>query len=307
MKDIHGVSLIPGSNEELLPDFFPDFPYIASRTEMIPGGNTGVPWHWHHTVELFYVESGTLEYTTPEGKQLFPAGWGGFVNSGVLHQTRTFSGSQPVVTLLHLFEPDFLAGAPGSRIDQRYIRPLTSAPGLEILRLSPEVPEQAAILSLLQGSFTLSETEMGYEMELRYRLGKIWLGLLELAKTAMPMPSSHRPGDDKLKIMLQYVHDHFSDPIRVEQIAQSAHVSKRVCFRLFQDSLHTTPVAYLTSCRLQRACRMLTETDAPITRIAYDCCLGSSSYFGKLFRAHFGCSPAAYRGKWQDRYKERQD
>lgn len=77
MKDIHGVSLIPGSNEELLPDFFPDFPYIASRTEMIPGGNTGVPWHWHHTVELFYVESGTLEYTTPEGKQLFPAGWGG--------------------------------------------------------------------------------------------------------------------------------------------------------------------------------------------------------------------------------------
>ena len=33
MKNIQGIQLIMESNEELLPDFFMDFPYICSRVE----------------------------------------------------------------------------------------------------------------------------------------------------------------------------------------------------------------------------------------------------------------------------------
>lgn len=37
-----------------------------------------------------------------------------------------------------------------------------------------------------------------------------------------------------------------------------------------------------------------------VADIAQRCGLGSSSYFGAQFRQHFGCSPTAYRAKWQD-------
>lgn len=67
MKNIQGIQLIMESNEELLPDFFMDFPYICSCVEFDKYIDPVVPWHWHHAVELFYIKSGRVEYTTPNG------------------------------------------------------------------------------------------------------------------------------------------------------------------------------------------------------------------------------------------------
>ena len=100
--------------------------------------------------------------------------------------------------------------------------------------------------------------------------------------------------------MLRYIQQHYSEELSAEDLARSAHVSRRVCFRLFQEKLHTTPNAYLRSFRLRKACRMLTATGESITQIAYACGLGSASYFGKVFRERFGCTPAEYRKKWHD-------
>ena len=77
MKLIRGIEFCAGSREERLPDFDPDFPYIASRVEMDFYPERFVPWHWHSAVELFYMESGSLEYSTPQGKAVFPQGSGG--------------------------------------------------------------------------------------------------------------------------------------------------------------------------------------------------------------------------------------
>ena len=89
MKNIHSIEFYTGSKEELLPGFEKDFPYIASRAELDKYIGHYVPWHWHKTVELFYMESGSIEYDTPGGKLLFPAGSGGIVNSNVLHMTKS--------------------------------------------------------------------------------------------------------------------------------------------------------------------------------------------------------------------------
>ena len=90
MKNIHSIEFYTGSKEELLPDFEKDFPYIASRAELDKYIGGYVPWHWHRTVELFYMESGSIEYDTPGGKILFPAGSGGMINPNVLHMTKQY-------------------------------------------------------------------------------------------------------------------------------------------------------------------------------------------------------------------------
>lgn len=98
MKNIHKIKFHIGSKEELLPDFTDDFPYIASRVEFDKYMGQFVPWHWHKAVELFYMESGTLEYYTPKGKILFPAGSGGMVNSNVLHMTKTAVRTEKILS-----------------------------------------------------------------------------------------------------------------------------------------------------------------------------------------------------------------
>ena len=118
MKNIHSIEFYTGSKEELLPDFAEDFPYIASRVELDNYIGGYVPWHWHKTVELFYMERGSLAYDTPGGTLMFPAGSGGMVNSNVLHMTRAMSQKENTLQLLHMFDVSFLAGEPGSRIWQ---------------------------------------------------------------------------------------------------------------------------------------------------------------------------------------------
>lgn len=300
MRNIQGIELIEGSNEEVLPGFSPDFPYIATCAELDKYLDPTVPWHWHSTVELFYMESGCLEYTTPNGCWVFPAGSGGFVNSNILHASRMKASNESTVQFLHLFDPVFLAGEHGSRMEAKYIHPLTTAPVIEMIALYPDDPEQAGILQGIRQAFQLSDSQWGYEFELRRQLTEIWLKLFDLARPSMKSRDRTDGTDDKVKAMMAYIHEHFHEPISVEQLADAAHVSKRVCFRLFQDNLHMTPVEYMKSYRLRKACQMLTRSKEPVTQIAYACGLGSSSYFGKLFREGFGCSPSEYRKKWHD-------
>jgi len=67
-----------------------------------------------------------------------------------------------------------------------------------------------------------------------------------------------------------------------------------------------TPVEYIISYRLKMACHMLAESRETITFISHACGLGSSSYFGKVFREYIGCTPIEYRNKWQDNAIKRQ-
>ena len=300
MQNIRSIQIHEESSEELLPGFSQDFPYIASCAELDKYIEPATPWHWHRTVELFYMESGTLEYITPNGKWTFPAGSGGFVNSNVLHASRVVPSGEETIQLLHLFDSELLAGVQISRIDAKYIRPLTSSTGIEMIALSKDVPQQAALLEKIRKAFDLDEDSWGYEFTLRHQLTEIWLALFELVRGDLEANPKLNTSDEKMKSMMRFIHSHYQESISVEDIAKEAHISKRVCFRLFKENLHMTPVEYMTSYRLRKACHRLADTNESITRIAYSCGLGSSSYFGKVFRERYGCTPAAYRKSWHD-------
>ena len=130
MKSVHSIELNEGSKEERLPGFEPEFPYIATCAELDKYVEPFVPWHWHRAVELFYLKSGCLEYTTPHGKWIFPAGSGGMVNSNVLHTSSFQRSGNRDMQLLHLFDPSFLSGEHGIILETKYILPLTTAPGV---------------------------------------------------------------------------------------------------------------------------------------------------------------------------------
>lgn len=296
MQDIDSIQLFPASGEEQLPGYRADFPCISTRAHLYRYARPQVPWHWHSTVEIFYMEQGTLEYSTPGGTWVFPAGSGGFVNVNVLHSSRVLPTPAGAIQLLHLFDPMLLSGGPTNRLYTKYILPLTGS-GREVIPLMPGDAKQAALLTLLKESFSLDETRFGYEFALRQRLETLWLGLLPLASGEK---AAGAPADEAIKAMMLYVHHHFSEDITVDQIAQAGMVSRRECFRLFRERLRTTPLGYLRDHRLRRACELLQQNRLSMTDVASQCGLGSSSYFGQQFRAAYGLTPTQYRKHWHD-------
>lgn len=301
MKIIHNFEFQIGSKEEKLPYNTPDFPYLASRAELDAYREPFVPWHWHNAIELFYMESGELTYYTPHKKLIFPAGSAGMVNANVLHRTEINSHLEENVQLLHIFEPQLLAGNRGSLIDQKYISPVVTVSQIELIALSPHEPAQASVIKLIREAFLLKEEELGYEFKIREALSRIWIELFQMcAPVLIKKTQSLDMTTDKVKSMMVYIHEHYAEKISIRELASAVFLSERECYRVFQNHLHMTPLDYIKSYRIQIACRLLAESQMPITEVGAACGMGNSSYFGKVFREETGYTPRQYRHKWQD-------
>lgn len=300
MLELGEVEFYSGSREELLPGFTADFPHIVGRCRFGEQKRRSTSWHWHKAVELFYVTEGVLEYNTPNGKWMFPAGSGGMVNSNVLHMTRLPEVAKHNVHLLHIFDASFIGGAQGGRIEQKYVLPLVTSRNLELAALYPDHSAHREILNRMAESFRLSEDGPGYEIKLREVLSDIWFQIFSISQPVIEARQGSDRRNDKIKSMMAYVHEHYAEKIQVSELAAAAFTSERECFRLFRECLHMTPVEYITGYRLQMARHMLANSSETVTYISQACCLGSSSYFGKLLRRDTGCGPLEYRRKWQD-------
>lgn len=290
MQQVGKLIYKPGTKEELLPAYDKDFPCISTRYT-IPKGNAA-PWHWHPTLELFYIEKGSIEYITPTRSRLFSTGSGGLLMPDVPHMTRGCQGDPGDTQLLHLFDPVLISGSPGSRIEKKYVLPLIE--GTELLVLEPGRAEHREILTLLRESFCLSGEEPGYELKLRALLSRIWLKLCALTAEQEP-PGMQIRTSEMIRQMLIHIHGHFSGKLTVADLAEVVCISERLCYKLFQKHLHMTSMEYINSVRVQTACRMLAQSETPVTDIAAACGFHSGSYFSRIFQQTTGQTPRDYR------------
>lgn len=303
LKNIHSIIYRNESKEELLPNFEADFPYICSCAELDKFIGGFAPWHWHKEVELFYIQKGILEYYTPKGKMVFPTGSGGLVNTNILHTTKPKDGVRDTTQLEHIFDTCLISGGHGSLIEQKYVTPITGAPQIELIAVYPENSKQRELLKLISESFLFSKNDYAYELHLRAMLSEIWCRFLDLSEPQRQEGGFYNKTNDKIKPMMIWIHEHYAKKLTTAEIAAAAFISERDCFRSFHNCLHMTPMEYVTSYRLQKACHLLAESNTPITDIGLICGLSNSSYFGKIFRKHNGCTPLEYRRKWQNLHR----
>lgn len=295
---IQAVKLEFKSNtkEELLPGFDSAFPCISTKYS-IPEGDAA-PWHWHPTVELFYIEKGCLEYVTPSQRQVFHTGFAGILMPNIPHKTYGHQTETGDTQLLHLFEPSLIAGQPRSRIEEKYVLPLTSR--TELLMLDPGKASHSLILDLIRESFQLSQEEPGYEILLRDLLSRIWLNLKPENSELRHSPRT----SELIRQLMIYIHGHYTGKMTVDALARSVNISERMCYKLFQTHLNMTPMEYVNSCRIRMACQLLSLTEEPITAIASACGFRSGSYFTQIFQSATGQTPRDYRKNRQQEAME---
>ncbi|MFN0207069.1 MAG: helix-turn-helix domain-containing protein, partial [Planctomycetota bacterium] len=80
----------------------------------------------------------------------------------------------------------------------------------------------------------------------------------------------------------------------IDTVATQCSIGIRQLERRFQREVGITPQALLQIVRFQRAVRLL-ESDAPLSRVAYEAGYSDQAHFGRKFVAFTGTTPAAYR------------
>ncbi|TIW20763.1 MAG: GlxA family transcriptional regulator [Mesorhizobium sp.] len=99
----------------------------------------------------------------------------------------------------------------------------------------------------------------------------------------------------KVAEVIRLMEQHVEDTLSLYDIAKCVGLSRRQIERLFERYVSCSPMRYYARLRLERAKRLIEQTNMPFLEIAVACGFVSSSHFSKCFREIFGKTPSDWR------------
>lgn len=106
---------------------------------------------------------------------------------------------------------------------------------------------------------------------------------------------SYAVDNPQVRRALRFIAEHSHEGIRVEDVARHVPAAVRSLERHFRAALGRTMNEEIARLRLERATRMLLESDAPVKQLARDSGYSDAKYFHQVFVQAQGISPGEYR------------
>lgn len=101
--------------------------------------------------------------------------------------------------------------------------------------------------------------------------------------------------DPELRKVCEFIREHAFESIRVEDLLDQVHMSRRVLERKFMATLRRSPAATIRRIRIERAKQLLFDTPLSITDIASKTGFGKTDAMARAFRSEFGLTPSEFR------------
>lgn len=274
--------------EKVVPKADSSFAIVDKRVPAFDGR-----YHFHPELEITLIESSSGRRVVGDSIDPFAPGDLVLLGENLPHQYLSDPASH-----------DSVAAA-------KVIQFRTDVMGDDLLRL-PELKQIAALLKESRRGLKFAGETVD---EARQIVRQIFSGsgarrlllLLELLdvlsrdRRAAPIASagylsklSSREGDTVDKA-LEYLNQHFKQPITLDELCRYLHVSPATCNRLLQKSIGRSFKAALIEIRISHACRLLLEDDQSILQVAYSSGFTNLSNFNRRFRESKGQTPRAYR------------
>lgn len=100
--------------------------------------------------------------------------------------------------------------------------------------------------------------------------------------------------------VIELLHARLAEDVSLDELAAEAQLSAFHFARMFKQSVGVPPRVYLTQLRIEKACKLLKETDAPITQIALEVGYSSNQVLARVFLKYRHMSPSDYRRAVRD-------
>ena len=97
-----------------------------------------------------------------------------------------------------------------------------------------------------------------------------------------------------LRLATTYINDHLGDPVRLQDLAQAAGISRFHFARLFRISTGESPMEYLLRARIERAQSILLTTERRMSDVATSLGFCDQSHFSRSFRRYVGMTPRQF-------------
>ena len=245
-------------------------------------------FHWHSSVEIIRILKGKLSITLDNKNFIAQKGDVVFVNSETVHGATPEDCEYECL----VFPLTFLKN--GNRVCNRFLDDLSDKTCFFNHIVKNE--EQKDVINKLFE--TVKSRENGYQfiaIGLVYQLIGLFIRFNQYSYESDESNEKDARKVMKLKKALAFIRENSDKEISLDEIAASADLSTKYFCSFFKEMTGKSPIEYLNSYRIEKACRKLIGGELSVTQIAYGTGFNDLSYFIKTFKKQKGCSPSAYR------------
>ena len=236
--------------------------------------------HSHDFCEILYVAGGAGEAILEGKKFRLAPGDLVVVNPGTLHEER--SDAKAPLRLIFLAIRDFaVPGLPAGCLSQEKYRVLSCGE----YRYKMDI----YLRELLQ------ETSSQIEFYQEISQGLVSALLVLVMRLIRINPEDEAALSQECQKIKEYLDQNFTSPITLDSLSETVYISKHYLSHLFKEQTGASPIKYLTSKRMEKACELLSETELPVSEVSKAVGYENPLYFSQVFKRIYGISPVKYR------------
>lgn len=236
--------------------------------------------HSHDFCEILYVAGGAGEAILEGKKFRLAPGDLVVVNPGTLHEER--SDAKAPLRLIFLAIRDFaVPGLPAGCLSQEKYRVLSCG--------EYQYKMDIYLRELLQ------ETSSQIEFYQEISQGLVSALLVLVMRLIRINPEDEAALSQECQKIKEYLDQNFTSPITLDSLSETVYISKHYLSHLFKEQTGVSPIKYLTSKRMEKACELLSETELPVSEVSKAVGYENPLYFSQVFKRVYGISPVKYR------------
>jgi AraC-like DNA-binding protein len=256
-------------------------------------------WHYHPELELIYFIDGKTSGVIGEGFYQFEEGDVVLLGANFPHvlqehseYVRQFPHQRPFGLIIQ-FTESFLG------------KDFIQKPEIHSVK---ELFKKAQRGLLFKKSITQKVSEALLEMHKLSETRKL-IALLEILITLADSEDynfltpkdyayDHTQDEDRMRLINEFVYEHFKEPISIQDIASVANMTGTSFCRYFKTRTLKTFTHFLNEVRIAYACRLLNNSNYTVTNACFESGFNNLSYFTRQYKAIMKMSPRQYQ-KWK--------
>ena len=271
-----------------------EFPYNTYLCS-IPLDFSHVPVHWHSELELIVIKKGRGLVSVDFRQRSVTSGDIVLIRPGQLHSIEQ-DGSHSMEYENIILKPHLLISDEPDLCALRFINPLMAGAIPSETFLTPSLPYYRQVSECIRQIDGLCEAQPeGFQLAVK---GLLFQFIFLLVSNQSPQENPallQTKSLEKMKTILKYVEEHYTERITVEDMADLTYYSKSHFMKFFKAHMGTGFIEYLNDYRLSMAERLLRSSDHSVLDIAQMSGFDNLSYFNRIFKRKYGISPGKYR------------
>lgn len=254
--------------------------------------------HRHIELEISLIKSGSGKYKTAQKEYSIQAGDVFFFRSNEIHWITDIYPEEDMHLLNLHFEPHILWSSNNFPHSNALLKFINKAQKISnrLDRENPHTEEVRNLILDIEKEFKGEAEE--YPLMIKMDLATIFVKLIRHFYSDIPDDELLQINSNNLKAIdasIDYIQEHLTEPIKLEELANVANMSKTYYTTTFKKLNGITPWEHIISKRIDLAISYLHNDSQTMLELALKCGFNSTANFNRAFKKHTGRTPSEYK------------